>query len=58
LNANGDVRGLNAPPRSIEAPPPGPIRATVERLLARLDRARPGDQAERLVAADDAPRRC
>src|SRR5919198_1426311 len=28
LNANGDVRGLNAPPRSIEAPPARTIRAT------------------------------
>ena len=27
----------------------------VERLLARLDRARPGDEAERLAAADRAP---
>src|SRR5215216_3740534 len=29
LNANGDVRGLNAPPRSIEAPPSRTVRATV-----------------------------
>src|SRR5689334_19302296 len=28
LNANGDVRGLNAPPRSIDAPPAFTIRAT------------------------------
>src|SRR3954470_24895972 len=28
LNANGDVRGLNAPPRSIEAPPSRTTRAT------------------------------
>src|SRR3954451_23968269 len=28
LNANGDVRGLNAPPRSIDAPPALTIRAT------------------------------
>ena len=28
LNANGDVRGLNAPPRSIEAPPALTMRAT------------------------------
>ncbi len=28
LNANGEVRGLNAPPRSIEAPPSRTVRAT------------------------------
>ena len=28
LNANGDVRGLNAPPRSIEAPAAATVRAT------------------------------
>ena len=46
-NANGDVRGLNAPPRSIEAPRRLDRARDLERLLARLDRARPGDQAER-----------
>ena len=29
LNANGDVRGLNAPPRSIEAPASRTVRATL-----------------------------
>ena len=28
LNANGDVRGLKAPPRSIVAPPAATVRAT------------------------------
>ena len=28
LNANGDVRGLNAPPRSIDAPPASTASAT------------------------------
>ena len=28
LNANGDVRGLNAPPRSMQAPPAATVRAT------------------------------
>jgi hypothetical protein len=37
-NAYGEVRGLNAPPRCLE------------RLLAVLDRARPGDQTEPAVA--------
>ena len=50
----GDVRGLNAPPRSIVAPASATTRAVVERLLAALDAARPGDQPEVRVA-DAAP---
>ena len=46
----GDVRGLNAPPRSIVAPASCDRARRLERLLAVLDRARPGDQAEELVA--------
>ena len=46
----GDVRGLNAPPRSIVAPAVGDDTRRLERLLARLDGARPGDEAEPAVA--------
>ena len=54
LNANGDVRGLKAPPRSIDAPASRDRARDLERLLARLDRARPGDQREGVAAADAA----
>ena len=45
-NAYGEVRGLKAPPRSIVTPSACDGARRLERLLARLDRARPGDEAE------------
>ena len=52
LKANGEVRGLNAPPRSIAAPLDLDGVRDGQRLLARLDRARSRDQGEGLAAAD------
>ena len=49
-NAYGEVRGLNAPPRSIVAPGRGDGSRGLERLLARLDGARARDEAEEAVA--------
>ena len=49
-NAYGDVRGLNAPPRSIVQPASATDARGDQRLLAVLDRARPGDEAEVAVA--------
>ena len=49
-NAYGEVRGLNAPPRSIVTPSAATAARGLERLLARLDRARAGDEAEVAVA--------
>ena len=48
-NVYGEVRGLNAPPRSHVAPASFDRARRLERLLAVLDRARPGDQPEELV---------
>ena len=53
-NAYGEVRGLNAPPRSIVTPCGGDGARGLEGLLARLDAARPGDEAE-VAVADPAP---
>ena len=53
LNVYGDVRGLNAPPRSIVDARLRDRARGLHRLLAVLDRARAGDQSERVVA--DAP---
>ena len=50
LKVYGDVRGLKAPPRSIVEPRVRDRARGLERLLAVLDRARPGDQAEGVVA--------
>ena len=46
---------MNAPPRSIDGAAGLDRARDLERLLARLDRARTGDQAERLAAADRRP---
>ena len=48
--AYGEVRGLKAPPRSSVAPAALAICGGLERLLGRLDRARPGDERERVRA--------
>ena len=55
-NAYGDVRGLNAPPRSTFAPAPGDGRGDRLDLLLGLDRARARADAEH-VAPKPAPSR-
>ena len=54
-NAYGDVRGLNAPPRRTGRARRGDGPCRLERLLARLDGARPRDEPEEAVADAAAP---
>ena len=49
----GEVRGLNAPPRSTRAPAAFTARAVAEQLPLAFDRARAGDDDDIAAAKDD-----